>query len=271
MSICSAARTGVALGLVLSVVGIANGDDGILYFQGMPHLLSGKCPVRMVQEYVHAKIGPRSARVYCRFVFRNEGDTVRLRIGFPDGNSHDGEDPGSKPSPSLRSFRSVIDGQPVATSVQRGTGYPFFHVKSVTFHRRQTRIAEDWYEVPLDVSATDSPIRAQSTNNYYIQGFGYTMASGRSWKGPIGKATVRVAWLRADLRHPKPIAWAKFGDPGAFTRWARLPKGTVIYSGFARPTVAPSSLVFRRRNFEPTRGSDIYLSFSPMPYKNVSE
>jgi hypothetical protein len=240
-------------------------DDGILYYQGIPQLMSGRTHIRMVQEFVLAKIGRKRARVYCRFVLRNEGKTSKARIGFPDGNDHDGEFTDVPTKPSLHNFRSSVDSHPISTHIMKGMDYPFFHVKTVWFRPRQTRVVEDWYDVPLDESATDMVAGDKGQASYYVQGFRYIMASGGSWYGPIGRATVRITWLRPEMRRSMPVSLAKFGDPGASKQWDRLPKNLVIYAGFSVPKVSARSISFYRSNFEPSRHSDIDLTFSAMP------
>ena len=200
----------------------------------------------MRQEFVLAKIGFRRARVYCRFVFRNEGEGTKIRVGFPDGNDHDGEYPDMKPKPSLRNFRSAIDGQAISTHVMVGKDFPFFHVKTIAFRRHQTRVVEDWYDLPLNGSATGTP-------GYSIHGFSYTMRTGGSWYGLIGRAIVRISWHSPEMRHPKLVPIEKFGDPGESKAWDRLPRNLVIFTGFSIPRVSRNSVTFGATTLSPMR------------------
>lgn len=245
----------------------ADADDGILYYHGGPQLMKGGANIRMVQEFVRAKVGMKTAKVYCRFVFRNEGPATTARIGFPDGNEQDREhiDDPIVLKPGLRGFRSCVDNRPVTVRVERAdlrkSEFAFFHVKNVRFGRNQTRVIEDWYETPLNVSNAWS--NADSPNAPYplweSRSFSYTMSSGASWKGNIGKATVQVDFESANLRSPN-LAPFNIVEHKSIP-WNDLPKSRIYWQGFSKPTVRRGGVVFYRRNFEPVVADDIFIVF----------
>ena len=103
---------------LLFVPALAHADDGILYFAGPPALMKSGAKIRMVSEFVLAKVRSTDAEVYCRFVLRNEGGATTARIGFPDGSDHDKEEDNDD-KPQLKRFRSVVDGKPVRLSIQK--------------------------------------------------------------------------------------------------------------------------------------------------------
>jgi hypothetical protein len=241
--------------LVIAACASARADDGVLYFHGPPKLLKGGSHIRMVQEYVLAKIGETKADVYCRFVFHNMGGPSVVRVGFPDGVENHEEDGNLKPA--FKQFHSSVDGHAVATKMVKtpaDESYGFFYEKVIRFGKGQTRVVEDWYKTPLDDGATSSPY-------YYVRGFTYVMASGGSWDGKIGSATVKIQLLSKKLQHPHPVPIEQIGNAIDYQGWASIPKHFVFYSGFAKPTHAGNTLVFYRRRFKPTVVADIKLAF----------
>jgi hypothetical protein len=249
------------VGLALAPV-FAHADDGILYIAGPPELMKSGAKIRMVSEFVLAKVRSTHAKVYCRFVLRNEGGATTARIGFPDGSDHDkeGDDPDDKPL--LKKFRSVVDGKPVRLSIQKSGSedpFAFYHVKNVRFAAHQTLVIEDWYEQPLDEGATDSAT--------YIKSFSYTMVSGASWKGLIHKAEVKVCFTNPILKKPAPVELDNCGEVYGMKNLKRMPKNRVFYSGFSKAAVIPHGVVFRARNLKPVQQSNIQVAFGPMkPY-----
>jgi hypothetical protein len=101
----------------------AGADDGWLYFNGAPKLMYGMSQIRMVREFVRVKIYEGHSRVYCRFVFRNDGPATVARIGFPDGDTRTDDDQGyakgAKLKSSMGSFRSCVDGKATAITLER--------------------------------------------------------------------------------------------------------------------------------------------------------
>lgn len=237
-------------------IGLARADDGVLYERGGPRLMKGNGTIRMVQEFVRAKVGTVAAKFYCRFVLKNEGPGTVARIAFPDGAMPD-DDPDASPSAVLKHFRSCVDGAPVRTETRRADAkesFQLFHMKTVRFSRHQTRVVEDWYESPLDDGAT-------STFNWYVRGLRYVMSSGGSWKGKIDKATVQIEFLTRRLVNPHPEPLDEIGDEYGFRHWDRVPRNYVYWGGFAQPYRQGRSLIFRRRNFKPDENSNIHLAF----------
>jgi len=254
--------------LLLLAVGVAaRADDGILYSFGAPKLMHGESTVRMVREFVSAKVYTAHADVYCRFVIRNDGPPVNARIGFPDGSDHIYED-GETPGPDMEDFRSRVDGNPVSTRVespQAGSAQArFYHVKTVHFGPRQTRVIEDWYRGALSGGATDAVLAARKGGHegLYAMEFEYVMESGGSWKGNISEATMRVDFMQKQVQHLHAVPQAQFGSPEQPIMLKRLPRKNVVsWAGFSKPTVSGNRMVFRRRNFKPTEKDNVYLIF----------
>jgi len=244
----------------------ARADDGILYFFGAPELMHGESSIRMVREFVSAKVYKHHADVYCRFVLRNNGLPVDARIGFPDGSDHSYEDD-QTPTPDLKHFRSRVDGKLVATRIEisptSSEEIPLYHVKTVHFGSRQTRIVEDWYRGELSGGGTHTlvPMDKAGQEDLYVSQFEYKLQTGGSWKGNISKATLQVEFMEKNLRHIRTIPEAQFGMPEESTKLNRLPLNRVIWSGFAKPKASGNRMIFERKNFKPSVGDDVQLTF----------
>jgi hypothetical protein len=131
-----------------------------------------------------------------------------------------------------------------------------FHIKTVPFDANQVRIVEDWYTTPLDSNAT-------YPWGTYERAFHYVMASGGSWRGKIGEATITLEFLIKGLRHPKLKQTDQALKEEASINWNQEKHNTIFWSGFAKPSVHGNVLVFHRKNFKPTEADDIGLIFGP--------
>jgi hypothetical protein len=250
----------ILLGIgALCLMACAWSDDGILYFYGTPELMHGESRIRMVSEVVTARVCRDHADVHCRFVFHNDGGAMSARIGFPDRYEPPPEGD-EKPRPSLKNFRSTVDGRVVAVRFEDN-----YHSKRVRFRKGQTRVIEDWYGAPLSGGGTNS-IAAGGHENLYIAQFTYIMASGGSWHGNIGDATMTVEFMETKLQKVQPIDQRVFGDVVEYTKYASLPPNMVIWSGFAVPQAVVNKLIFKRHNFKPTSKDDICLTFDWQKY-----
>ncbi|MHB1458669.1 MAG: hypothetical protein ACYC0V_17310, partial [Armatimonadota bacterium] len=169
--------------LLMSVCAYA--DDGFMGSIGgsAEQILSSK--IRMVREDVDAKLllGKDSrnyAHVRCRFVFKNNGPAIGVRMGFPEkGETY-------RNKSTLKNFRSSVNGKPVKTKFIIGSKHEFnryyygWHVKDVYFDKGETKIVIDEYDCLLggDISGSRS--------------FSYILKSGKTWDGTIGKAVITV-------------------------------------------------------------------------------
>lgn len=138
--------------------------------------------VRMVSEKVDVKLGWDGAAVRCRFVFRNEGPAAIVKMGFPEESWGD---TASRDKSTYRNFTSWVDGKKVQTkflpSAENPANYfKSWHVKDVQFKAGQTRIIEDEYFGKFG-STSDGTLW-----------FKYILASGKNWKGSIGKAVITI-------------------------------------------------------------------------------
>jgi hypothetical protein len=225
-------------------------NDGWIGYSGTPRI-EGKHPtIRMVSEVVHIKVERDSMTADCLFTFKNEGAACSARIGFPDYDSDDYEDP--KPKSIFSSFRSYVDGKPVKTSLAVGESFKNWQVKSVSFAKGQTRKVRNVYKVDLGqltIGGGESsvPMTWQAT---------YVVETGRSWKGTIGSSKVIFDFAGAEAVK-SPIKLAKWNQEDSDSdKFWKSHLSTVMWDGFAKPTVSGRQVIFERKNWEPKSDDD---------------
>lgn len=251
----------------------ARANDGGIAWGGSPKLLSAHPTVAMQSEVIVMNVGAQNVSVDCRFVFKNYGRATTVRMGFPDEGSGDTpheigyqiENP-KKVATAFTSFKSWVDGKRVKTQLIRSDEPDkSWHAKSVYFPASSTRIVRDLYTVPVGGQI--------GTNGYYSQ-TSYTLHTGASWRGTIGRSTIIVNFINtggADNLKPVSIRDLKVeNDNIEFVDWSKLPRGTVIYKGNTRPTAKGRTLRFVRTNWNPTENDDIFLAFNPKNMKGQS-
>jgi len=256
--------------LVLFSATSALADDAAISYGGTPTALSGHPTVRMVRERVVIDIRRNGSIQYdCVFVFHNDGNACQVRMGFPDmAEAADGDafshkvqeaEEKGQSAPvfeSLKHFRSFVNGKEVATKLLPVKNEnASWHAKTVFFGKGKTVVVRDTYESEEGLFATGGG---------WASWCHYTMSTGASWKGPIGLADVIIRTPRQNIRL---VSARKFKVENGleFGGWKDLPKGSVLWSGFATPVSKGSEIRFSRRNFEPDKRSDIDLSYDYRP------
>lgn len=144
--------------------------------------------IRMVQEHVWIAISNKRVRVHALFQFKNEGPAHTVKMAFPDGIEDFKPRKPSAPQAILW-MKSKVDGKPAKMTRQRykpekQTDYPnYTHVwlKDVSFRKGQTRMVSVDYET------------LHGDRGDYIQDI-YTLKTGATWKGSIGKAVIYIDW-----------------------------------------------------------------------------
>lgn len=252
---------GAAVLSCMVAVGVAQANDTELAYGGSPRMLKGHSTVSMRSEVVRMWIGKSSVKVDCRFVFKNTGPACTVRMGFPDEGGEFLNENG-KLSSVFTSFRSYVDGQPLTTELVKGAdGNTIWHAKMVSFRRGATRIVRDVYTAPLGGSVALEPVTMAE----------YILHTGSSWRGPIGRSTIIVAFSPGAITTPLHPVWVRdvgldeTGDD--YTRAAQIMRrelkrpGTILYQGPSRPLVRGRTLRWRRTNWRPTEKDDIELQF----------
>jgi len=133
----------------------------------------------MVRERIDIHMGQR--KVNAEFLFQNTANApTRVLMGFPEEGGGDIEVPGPNRSTWFKSFRSWVDGEPVAVQRRPSEGDDMFYkqwwTKEVTFAARQERTVRNEYVTTLGGSATG------------ISWLTYVLSTGRPWQGTIGEA-----------------------------------------------------------------------------------
>ncbi len=251
-------RNAPSLVFLFVLAGAARADDAFLTYGGTPRLMSNHPSIRMGRERVVIDLKGRGYHVDATFEFRNDGPACSVRMGFPVQGYADGSD---DKEGVLRRFRSWVDGRSVPTAFLRdakdkdqATGW---RVKAVAFRRGETKRVRVAYDASGDSQAKDGFLRKAS----------YTLHTGASWHGPIGFAEVIVRAPSSVLKgRLRPMADDGVKSPDDLN-WLRLPAGTIVWSGFAKPTVHERELRFVRSRFDPTKEDDVDLTYGFTAYR----
>jgi hypothetical protein len=183
------------VGLVALIAALAPtaalADDGFLGAVGSGVVPLDNEQVTMDAERVEATLRGDEAWVTCVFTFTNAGPAADVLMGFPELLP----DPDGGPSPALNDFTAEVDGESLPVTFREqvtatveadaagGAGNcRGWHTFTVPFASGQTRVVTNTYRGQLGHMSDMS------------QTFHYILASGASWRGPIGDTIVRVQW-----------------------------------------------------------------------------
>lgn len=268
-------NTSAALTLAaLSLSAQARANDGGIAWGGSPSLLKSHPSVSMQSELVQITIGEDNVLVDCRFVFQNHGPATSVRMGFPDEGSGDdnADEDGSqgrqgKPMSNFKWFKSWVDGAPAKTELVLGPDPgQSWHAKTVSFAPNAKRVVRDQYSVPVGSQIARDGVYWQAA---------YTLRTGSSWKGPIGRSEIVVRFsrpLQAARVRAIPLSKVPF-EPEKdskghvyesadylFAR-AMKPGVVVVSSGPGLPRVSGKTLRWVKTNWRPAKQDDIHLMF----------
>jgi hypothetical protein len=217
-------------GALLLLITCARSDDGaIIGIGGTIRPMKSHPSLVLRSQVVKVKMNSEYADVDCTFVLHNTGKATSVLIGFPETGGGTDVQPSAK---GFEYFHSYVDGKPVRVRVYKqeayNDGYSRWYVKRVYFRAGQTRVIRNLYRMWLGFDSLGG------------RSFAYTLSTGASWKGKIGRADIIVQLT--NLRNA--------------TRWSVHPKG------YRR---TGSQIVWRFRAFEPKE--DIYVWFYPGGYR----
>ena len=197
--------------------------------------------------------------------FPDRGDGGDATVFYEDADEAKSHGKKPKTYEGLEHFRSWVDGRPVKTGLvpesSKDPGPESWHTKRVDFPKGGTRIVRVAYDAGGRGATSDR-------KNLYIEEASYVLHTGASWKGPIGYAEVVVRFPCGP--RPRPVSLRRLGLKFAneLKDWHARPKGTVVWSGFAKPTVHGNELRFVRRSFEPMKADDVDVSYGPYKPKD---
>ena len=207
---------------------MAAGDDSaVVGVGGTVKAMKSHPSVRMVSEEVKIRLYPERYTVNCRFVFKNEGKDTTVQMGFPENAWGDVRQ--AKRS-RFEYFRTTVDGAPVKSTYQplppsEENEYTGWHIKTVPFKRGQTRVITVEYASPAGEISDGSRFCS------------YTMHTGSSWKGKIGRAVISA-------------------DTGAISRHY-----TVLSIYPKQTEIRGNKIIWRFANLEPVSQNDISIRF----------
>lgn len=263
---CVVALVGLSLSVVCSA---ALANDGGISMGGSPGLLKGHPSVRMTDEVIRITVGAETVTVDCRFTFTNHGPACTVRMGFPDQGfgAYDPDEEGGEevmktpPKTTFTSFRSYVEGKPVAARLIRADKPgAYWHTKTVRFPAQGIVHIRDLYTQRISGGIVTTPKGEGS-----VKQVAYVLHTGASWHGSIGRTEVIVTFHDAKLTAPlKPVPLARVSRSHN-ARDLRAPlssPGIVVWRGPCPPTVAGRTLRFVRENWHPKERDDIELTYA---------
>jgi hypothetical protein len=139
-------------------------------------------------------------------------------------------------------------------------------VKRVSFGPGQTRVIEDWYEQDHSGGLTSVVLHGYGPKGDAAlfgscSRFNYIMHSGATWKGNIDEAKVQIEFEEPKFEHLHAVPTDKWKAPPKGVPIKSFLASRVMWSGFAYPTVDGNRLTFARKDFKPTKRSDVQLEF----------
>lgn len=248
-------------------------NDGGLSLGGNPTLLKGHPSVSMVSEKIVMTVSKDKLTTTCDFTFKNSGKKTEVRMGFPDRaygeRSNDSEfDPATikkkPPKASFLTFESWVSGKKVNTDLVRGDKPDeLWHTKMVPFSADKTLIVKDVYTNYLDSQITKVGVVSQVA---------YVLHTGASWKGKISRGEFRLQFAKEFAKEIKKIKRLQF-DPKAdvYDEIDKSGVGVLSYRGPSKAIWDGDTLVFKVRNYEPTKADDIFVFFHYHTFKPSSE
>jgi hypothetical protein len=173
--------------IILSALPTSNADDGgVAVSGGSARLITEHASVSMENEYVKIDMLPDRYKVLAVFNFYNVGDSTSVSVGFPfTGKRTDLR----RLDPDLFSFKTSVNGKEVST-------------EDIDFDKDSRDPSDDIYQY-FKVKKVDFPAKSTTTSVVeYVAPYGhgfpanswvsYNYSTGRSWHGPIHKATFEI-------------------------------------------------------------------------------
>lgn len=221
--------------VLLAAVAIpTSADDGAVEgVGGAIQLLDEHASVVMEEMDVVVDLGNAEADVDCTFVFHNTGPACDVQMGFPESGGGDVDLRNPRGFPS---FTSWVDGEGIATTIEGlevgGADWRRWRVKTVHFDPDQRRVVRVAYSAIFGRDSTGG------------SWFPYEVHTGASWKGPIGRARIRL-----NLNHdPNRGTYEGHGSYGIDPRFE--PCGPRCYEWTAE-------------DFEPSRDDNLSVHYWP--------
>lgn len=146
-------------------------------------------------------------------------------MGFPDFDENLTE--GDSPRSNLFGFRSWIGGKRVQTKLLVNDVQHLYHVKTIRFAPGESILVVDRYRTPYAIA------NAGYGEGYYRSAH-YTITTGGTWRGPIGRVTLVVKFEPDAM--PRPVRWEQ-----AYFNPSAPPGGDSNYENYVR-------MAFQRAN-----------------------
>lgn len=152
----------------------------------------------------------RRAHVKCTFLFHNTSSRlIKATVGFP-GNEQDTANTYSKP---ISGFTATIDGHRYKIGIKKEI------IRD--YKEDNVQVFRNWYTWKMQFPANGT-VKIENSYFHYLStpsGYDpfvltYKLSTGANWKGPIGKATIKVFYKNNDdlenrICEIKPNGWVR--------------------------------------------------------------
>lgn len=171
--------------VLLALASVACADDGWWLSSGAAGVFGKSHPaIEMADEVISIDMGPTNAVVDVVFTFRNHGPATKVTMAFPEETENEN-------GKAIQGFKSWVDGQPtrvtrkdLPTDQSSEANTKAVWLKTVSFARNASRKVRVHY------------IAGYAGNTAGERMLAYTLTTGATWKGAIGKCVIEVDWKR---------------------------------------------------------------------------
>ncbi|MCR4941045.1 MAG: YARHG domain-containing protein [Treponemataceae bacterium] len=139
--------------------------------------------ISMKSEVIKIDLEKDFYRVHVDFVFYNEGDSVKVKVGFPKWHY------GSSKTIEMRNFKTSVNGKTV--------DYEIIEDKGAETPLHKSDVVDSWFVREITFpSKTTTKTSVDYDCEYGHAGFNkgveYLFGTGKTWKNPIGSQTIEI-------------------------------------------------------------------------------
>jgi hypothetical protein len=223
----------------------AAATDPLPIIGAQPRMLGSRQNVSIESEMVKLAVHGDRVETDCRFVFANHGGACDVNIGFPDlgATVHD-------------TFQCFVSGKSVKTNRVAGvTPEDCSLCENVAFDAHGKKLVRVVFTAPL----SPEPVSEHSSEATY------QFPVNASWPGKIGRANISVV-IEPDTHVAAPLHMM-FGDLSTGTGQNACveqlqKKGGIAVMSSLRPVVHGRTLLFVRKNWQPTDLDNVQVVFA---------
>lgn len=139
--------------------------------------------ISMENEVIKIDLEKDFYRVHVDFDFYNEGETVKVKVGFPKWHY------GSSQTIELRNFKTSVNGKAV--------DYEIIEDKGAKTPLHKSDIVDSWFVREISfpsrtITRTSVEYECEYGHAGFNKGVEYLFGTGKTWKNPIGSQTIEI-------------------------------------------------------------------------------